>query len=76
MTIDINILNTIQIVISVLFIISVLLQQRDRALGAVFGGSAENYSTNRGIQKKVYIASIILFLLFFINVLLINYYSK
>lgn len=74
--IDLNILYIIQIILAVLFSITVLLQQRNTALGSMFGGSSETYSTKRGIQKKVYIASIILFILFFINVLLINYYSK
>jgi protein translocase SecG subunit len=55
-----------QIVIPILLIVSILIQQRGTALGSAFGGQGGGgfYSTRRGIQKKIFIASIILGILF------------
>ena len=56
-----------QIIVSILLIAFILLQQRGTALGSAFGGSGgEFYSTRRGIQEKLYWASIILGALFII----------
>jgi protein translocase SecG subunit len=60
-----------QIVISVFLIIFILLQQRGTALGAGFGGGGEVYFKKRGAEKKIFIATIILSVLF-ILVSLIN----
>ncbi len=55
-----SILTIIQIVVSVTLITSILLQQRGGALGSSFGGSGEAYSSQRGFQKKLYYATIVL----------------
>jgi protein translocase SecG subunit len=55
-----NILSIIQIIIAMLLIGLVLLQQRGTGLGSAFGQSSSGYSTQRGIQKKIFIATIIL----------------
>lgn len=55
-----------QIIISVLLIIFILLQQRGTALGSAFGGDSGGYSTRRGIQQKLYFATIICGALFII----------
>ncbi|MFA5163734.1 MAG: preprotein translocase subunit SecG [Patescibacteria group bacterium] len=55
-----------QIVISVLLIISILLQNRGTGLGSAFGGSSGVYLTKRGVEKKLFIATIILAVLFFL----------
>ena len=47
-----------QIVISIVLIILIAIQQRGTALGSAFGGGGEFYSTRRGIQKKLYYATI------------------
>ncbi len=48
-----------QIAISVILIILIALQQRGTALGSAFGGGGgEFYSSRRGIQKKIYYATI------------------
>ena len=60
-----DILKIIQIVISVLLIISILLQSRGAGLGGVFGGSGSVFLTKRGIEKKLFIFTIILAVLFF-----------
>lgn len=59
-----------QIVVSVLLIIFILLQQRGTALGAGFGGSGDSYSTKRGVQKNLYILTIISGVLFVLLALL------
>jgi len=55
-------LPIIQIIVSLLIIVSVLLQQRGAALGSAFGGGGDGgfYATKRGIQQKLYWATIIL----------------
>jgi len=47
-----------QIAVSVILIILIAVQQRGTALGSAFGGGGEFYSTRRGIQKKIYYATI------------------
>lgn len=47
-----------QLIVSIILIVLVALQQRGAALGAGFGGGGEVYSTKRGIQKKIYYATI------------------
>ncbi len=63
----INILNIIQIIISVLLIAGILIQQRGSAMGSAFGqeGGAF-YGTRRGAQKKILWATITLGTLFII----------
>jgi len=69
-----KILNIVQIVIPILLIIAILLQQRGTGLGGAFGGSGEVYQTKRGVEKILFIATIILSIIFvlaaFANILL------
>jgi protein translocase SecG subunit len=53
-----------QSIISVLLVITVLLQQRGTALGSAFGGGSEVYSTRRGFQKNLLWATIVLTIAF------------
>lgn len=46
-----NILLVIQIVISVLLVVSILLQNRAEGLGKMFGGGGEVFRTKRGLEK-------------------------
>jgi len=48
----------VQLAISVILVILIAIQQRGTALGAGFGGGGEVYSTRRGVQKKIYYATI------------------
>ena len=58
---DNNIIPILQIVTAAAIIGLVLLQQRGGAgLGAAFGQSGGAYSTQRGIQKKIFRATIVL----------------
>jgi len=58
-----------QIVISAFLIVSILLQQRGTALGSSFGESGGFYSTRRGIQKKIFWATIVFGFLFVVAAL-------
>ncbi len=57
-----------QITVSVILIILIAVQQRGTALGAGFGGGGggEFYSQRRGIQKKIYYATIVIAGLFIV----------
>jgi len=59
-----------QIVVSIFLIVFILLQQRGTALGAAFGESGGFYATRRGIQQKLFWATIVLGALFVILALL------
>ncbi len=48
-----------QIVVSVILIVLIAIQQRGAALGSAFGGGGEFYSSRRGIQKKIFYATIV-----------------
>jgi len=54
-----------QVVISILLIVAILLQNRGTGLGSAFGGSGGVYLTKRGLEKKLFIVTIILAVAFF-----------
>jgi len=65
-----NILPYIQIILSVLLILSIVLQRSDATLGALFGGGNElggAQHTRRGVEKILFNATIILSILFIIT---------
>jgi len=68
MTINL-ILQIITIASSVLFIVSVLLQQRGATLGAGFGASGELYTTRRGIDKNLFEVSVVFGIIFILSIL-------
>ena len=49
-----------QAVVAVLLMIAILMQNRGAGLGGVFGGSGGVYLTKRGLEKKLFIATIVL----------------
>lgn len=56
-----------QIIVAILLIIFILLQQRGTALGSAFGGEGGGfYATRRGIQKKIFWATIVCGVLFIV----------
>lgn len=58
-------LNIAQAVVSILLIISILLQNRGTGLSETFGGGGNaSYQTKRGFDKFLFRASIILAILF------------
>ena len=59
-----NIISALQIVVSILLIILILFQQRGSGLGSAFGQEGGAYATRRGAQKKIFLATIVLGVLF------------
>lgn len=57
----------IQIVLSVCIVVCILLQAQGSGLGAAWGGGGETYHTRRGIEKVVFIGSIVGLAIFTIN---------
>jgi preprotein translocase subunit SecG len=53
-----------QIIIALLLMIAILMQNRGAGLGGVFGGSGGVYLTKRGLEKKLFIATIVLATIF------------
>jgi len=60
-----NALPLIQIVLSVALMGLVLLQQRGTSLGSSFGGDSANYTSRRGVEKTVFILTVVTAVLFF-----------
>lgn len=60
-----KILTTIQIISAVFLIIAILLQERGVGLGSAFGGEGTLYRTKRGVEKWIFITTIVLAVLFF-----------
>ena len=59
-----------QILVSGLLILFILLQQRGTGLGSIFGREGGFYTTRRGIQKKIFWATVFLGALFLVLALL------
>ena len=60
----IRILLIVQVVVSVLLVISVLLQNRAEGLGTMFGGGGEVFRTKRGMERVLYYGTMILAAIF------------
>ncbi len=56
---------TVQVISALLVIASVLMQQRGSGLGGVFGGEGAVFRTKRGIEKGLYIVTILSAAVFF-----------
>lgn len=67
-----TILNIVQVVLAVALVVAILMQARGAGAGALFGGGEGNvYRTKRGIEKKLFQATIVGAILFF-GVSLVN----
>ncbi|MFA5000082.1 MAG: preprotein translocase subunit SecG [Patescibacteria group bacterium] len=56
-----------QVIIAVLLMVAILLQNRGAGLGGVFGGGGGGvYLTKRGLEKKLFVATIVLSIIFFL----------
>lgn len=65
-----SLLAIIQIIIGPLLMILIFLQQRGSGLGALGGLSSQFYGTRRGLEKTIFITTIILGILFIILAIL------
>jgi len=59
-----QIISVFQIIVCVLISIAILFQQRGSGVGGAFGGAGASYFTRRGLEKILFIATIILGILF------------
>lgn len=60
-----RIIIIVQILISVLLIAAIVIQSRGTGLGSAWGGTGEFYRSKRGVEKILFIATIVLATLFF-----------
>ena len=62
-----RLLNIIQVVIAVTLMIVILMQNRGGGVSGLFGGGGEGnvYASKRGLEKKLFYATIVLGVLFF-----------
>ncbi len=59
-----------QVIISVAVVAAILLQRNDAALGGVFGGGDSIAHTKRGIERGLFITTVVLAALFVITAIL------
>lgn len=57
-------INLLHVVVSVLLIVSILLQSRGSGLSTAFGGGMGGYHTKRGFDKFLFNSSVVLSVLF------------
>lgn len=60
-----KLLKVAQIIIAILLMAAILMQNRGAGMSGVFGGGGGVYRTKRGIEKTLFIATIVLGILFF-----------
>ena len=61
---DQKVVQILQIIVSILLMLSILLQNRGAGLGASFGGGGEIYRTKRGAEKFLFRSTIVLIVVF------------
>ncbi|MFH1142555.1 MAG: preprotein translocase subunit SecG [Candidatus Uhrbacteria bacterium] len=66
-----SILDIALIILAVLLVVFILLQARGAGVGGIFGGGGNVYLAKRGIEKKLFQATIVVAVLFF-GVALVN----
>ena len=54
---------------AILAIILILLQQRGASLGAGFGSSGELYTTRRGLEKSLFVTTIVFIVIFVLSII-------
>jgi len=64
-------LNLIQILLSIPLVAAILLQGKGTGLSGIFGGEGNIYRSRRGVEKTLFIFTIITSILFF-SVALLN----
>lgn len=62
-------LETITFISATLAIVLILLQQRGASLGAGFGSSGELYTTRRGLEKSLFVTTIICAVVFVLSII-------
>ncbi len=60
-----QILKLLQLSVAILLIVVILLQNRGAGVSGLFGGGGNVYVTKRGLEKKLFTATIVLSIIFF-----------
>ncbi|MDD5750895.1 MAG: preprotein translocase subunit SecG [Candidatus Peribacteraceae bacterium] len=68
-----NILITVEVIVSLLLSLTILLQHRAAGLSATFGGIGTSYVQRRGAEKLLYQTSVWLGIIFFVIPVLLWY---
>ena len=61
-----KILVILQVISAIFLILLILLQNRGAGLSGIFGGSGNIYQTKRGLEKNLFIATIVISVIFFV----------
>lgn len=64
-----TLLQTVTLISGVLSVLLILLQQRGASLGAGFGASGELYTARRGLDKSLFITTIVFVVIFVSSIL-------
>ena len=56
--------SILQIIVSLVLIILILLQERSAGLSGIMGGESSFYQTRRGLEKGIFVATIVLAVVF------------
>lgn len=59
-----NVLEVLTFVSAIMMILLILLQQRGASLGAGSGSSSELYTTRRGLEKSLFVTTIVFAVMF------------
>lgn len=71
-----NIVNIAEVIVSILLVITILLQNRGAGLSGTFGGSFGGYYTKRGFEKFLVNSSVALSAIFIILAIAGFYLAK
>lgn len=64
-----TLLQTVTLISGVLSVLLILLQQRGASLGAGFGASGELYTARRGLDKSLFVTTIVFVVIFVSSIL-------
>ena len=64
-----NTLEIITLVSAILIILLILVQQRGASLGSGSGSSSELYTTRRGLEKSLFVTTIVFVCIFVLSIL-------
>lgn len=62
-------LEVVILVTAILTVLLILVQQRGAAMGSGFGSSSELYTTRRGLEKSLFITTIVTSVIFTLSIL-------
>lgn len=64
-----TVLQVVTLISAILTILLILLQQRGASLGAGFGSSGELYTTRRGLEKSLFVATVVFAVIFVLSII-------